>query len=93
MEDMDYTQYVWNESKSREKLVKKMIKAYNKNKSKIKGKPEQPKPTQSELRKRKLADLNSNLNFLVNKVLMILIKNAPLPHAGSKKTELLLSLV
>ena len=62
MEDMDYTQYVWNESKSREKLVKKMIKAYNKNKSKIKGKPEQPKPTQSELRKRKLADLNSNLH-------------------------------
>ena len=56
---MDYTQYVWNESKSREKLVKKMIKAYNKNKSKIKGRPEQPEPTKAEKRARKLADLNS----------------------------------
>ena len=62
MEDMDYTQYVWNESKSREKLVKKMIKAYNKNKSKIKGRPEQPEPTKAEKRARKLADLNSRSN-------------------------------
>ena len=59
IEEMDYTQYVWNESKSREKLVKKMIKAYNKNKSKIKSRPEQEKPTKSEKRARKLADLNS----------------------------------
>jgi len=62
MEDMDYTQYVWNESKSREKLVRKMIKAYNKNKSKIKGRPEQPEPTKAEKRARKLADLNSRSN-------------------------------
>lgn len=59
MEQMDYTKYIWNESKSREKLVRKMIKAYNKNKSKIKGRPEQPEPTKAEKRARKLADLNS----------------------------------
>ena len=59
---MDYTKYIWNESKSREKLVRKMIKAYNKNKSKIKGRPEQPEPTKAEKRARKLADLNSRSN-------------------------------
>ena len=62
MEQMDYTKYIWNESKSREKLVRKMIKAYNKNKSKIKGRPEQPEPTKAEKRARKLADLNSRSN-------------------------------
>ncbi len=36
-----------------------MIRAYNKNKSKIENKPNQPEPSQSELRKDKLADLNS----------------------------------
>ena len=59
---MDYTKYIWNESKSREKLVRKMIKAYNKNKSKIKGRTEQPEPTKAEKRARKLADLNSRSN-------------------------------
>jgi hypothetical protein len=62
MEQMDYTKYIWNESKSREKLVRKMIKAYNKNKSKIKGRTEQPEPTKAEKRARKLADLNSRSN-------------------------------
>ena len=62
MEQIDYTKYIWNESKSREKLVRKMIKAYNKNKSKIKGRPEQPEPTKAEKRARKLADLNSRSN-------------------------------
>ena len=51
--------HIWNESNSREKLIKKMIKAYNKNKSKIKGAREQPEPSQSEKRARKLADLTS----------------------------------
>ena len=59
MTNEEITNYIWNESKTREKLVKRMIKAYNKNKGKIENKPNQPEPTQSELRKRKLADLNS----------------------------------
>lgn len=62
MEQIDYTKYIWNESKSREKLVKKMIKAYNKNKSKIKGRAEQPELSKSDKRERKLADLNSRSN-------------------------------
>ncbi|MDB4336708.1 hypothetical protein N9996_03910 [Synechococcus sp. AH-603-M21] len=50
---------IWNEEKKREELVRRMIRAYNKNKNKKKDRPEQSKPTQSELRKRKLEDLNS----------------------------------
>ena len=50
---------VWNEENKREELVRKMIRAYNKNKNAKKERPEQSKPTQSELRKRKLEDLNS----------------------------------
>lgn len=59
MTNEEIAKYIWNESKTREKLVKRMIKAYNKNKGKIENKSSQPEPTQSELRKRKLADLNS----------------------------------
>lgn len=60
MTDKEITQYIWNEGKKREKLVKKMIRAYNKNKNKIEDKPNQPEPTQSELRKEKLIDLKSD---------------------------------
>ncbi len=60
MTDKEITQYIWNEGKKREKLVKRMIKAYNKNKSKINDKPRQPETPQSELRKEKLIDLKSN---------------------------------
>jgi len=60
MTDKEITQYIWNEGKKREKLVKRMIKAYNKNKSKINDKPNQPETTQSELRKEKLIDLKSD---------------------------------
>jgi len=60
MTDKEITQYIWNEEKAREKLVKRMIRAYNKNKKKINDKPDTPEPTQSELRRRKLADLKSD---------------------------------
>jgi hypothetical protein len=40
-------------------LITRMVKGYNKNKNKIANKPEQPELSQSEKRKRKLADLNS----------------------------------
>ena len=50
---------VCNEEKKREELVRRMIRAYNKNKNAKKDGPEKSKPTQSELRKRKLEDLNS----------------------------------
>ena len=60
MTDKEITQYIWNEGKKREKLVKRMIKAYNKNKSKINDKPRQTETPQSELRKEKLIDLKSN---------------------------------
>ena len=60
MTDKEITQYIWNEGKKREKIVKRMIRAYNKNKSKINNKPNQPEPPQSELRKEKLIDLKSN---------------------------------
>jgi len=59
MTNKEITQYIWNEGVKREKLVKKMIRAYNKNKSKIENKPNQPEPSQSELRKDKLSDLTS----------------------------------
>lgn len=47
------------EEGNRSALIKRMIKAYNKNRYKIDGKPEQPELSQSEKRERKLADLNS----------------------------------
>jgi hypothetical protein len=43
-------------------LIKRMVKGYNKNRNKIANKPEQPELSQSEKRKRKLADLNSRSN-------------------------------
>jgi hypothetical protein len=39
-----------------------MVKGYNKNRNKIANKPEQPELSQSEKRRRKLADLNSRSN-------------------------------
>lgn len=42
--------------------INRMVKGYNKNRDKIANKPEQPELSQSEKRKRKLADLNSRSN-------------------------------
>lgn len=50
------------EEERRSDLIKRMIKGYNKNRNKIANKPEQPELSQSEKRKRKLADLNSRSN-------------------------------
>jgi len=50
------------EEEKRTDLIKRMVKGYNKNKNKIANKPEQPELSQSEKRKRKLADLNSRSN-------------------------------
>ena len=50
------------EEEKRSDLIKRMIKGYNKNRNKIANKPEQPELSQSEKRKRKLADLNSRSN-------------------------------
>jgi hypothetical protein len=50
------------EEEKRNDLIKRMVKGYNKNKNKIANKPEQPELSQSEKRKRKLADLNSRSN-------------------------------
>ena len=47
------------EEEKRTDLIKRMVKGYNKNRNKIANKPEQPELSQSEKRKRKLADLNS----------------------------------
>jgi len=47
------------EEETKENLIKRMIKGYNKNKSKIDGKPKQAELSQSDKRKRKLADLQS----------------------------------
>ena len=46
-------------------LIKRMVKGYNKNRNKIANKPEQPELSQSEKRKRKLADLLSRSNSWV----------------------------
>ena len=56
-EDKDNDDKIEEEKKS--DLIKRMVKGYNKNRNKIANKPEQPKLSQSEKRKRKLADLNS----------------------------------
>ena len=50
------------EEEKRTDLIKRMVKGYNKNRNKIANKPEQPELSQSEKRKRKLADLNSRSN-------------------------------
>ena len=50
------------EEEKKNDLIKRMVKGYNKNKNKIANKPEQPELSQSEKRKRKLADLNSRSN-------------------------------
>jgi len=50
------------EEERRSDLIKRMIKGYNKSSNKIANKPEQPEFSQSEKRKRKLADLNSRSN-------------------------------
>jgi hypothetical protein len=50
------------EEEKRTDLIKRMVRGYNKNKNKIANKPEQPELSQSEKRKRKLADLNSRSN-------------------------------
>ena len=49
-------------SEKRIDLIKRMVKGYNKNRNKIENKPEKPELSQSEKRKRKLADLNSRSN-------------------------------
>jgi hypothetical protein len=48
-----------NIDEGRSALIKRMVKGYNKNRNKIENKPEKPELSQSEKRKRKLADLNS----------------------------------
>ena len=50
------------EEQKKTDLIKRMVKGYNKNRDKIANKPEQPELSQSEKRKRKLADLNSRSN-------------------------------
>lgn len=50
------------EEEKKSDLIKRMVKGYNKNRNKIANKPEQPELSQSEKRKRKLADLNSRSN-------------------------------
>ena len=48
-----------NIDEGRSALIKRMVKGYNKNRNKIENKPEKPELSQSEKRKRKVADLNS----------------------------------
>ena len=50
------------EEEKKSDLIKRMVKGYNQNRNKIANKPEQPELSQSEKRKRKLADLNSRSN-------------------------------
>jgi hypothetical protein len=50
------------EEEKRTDLIKRMVKGYNKNRGRIANKPKQPELSQSEKRKRKLADLNSRSN-------------------------------
>jgi hypothetical protein len=50
------------EEEKRTDLIKRMVKGYNKNRDRIANKPKQPELSQSEKRKRKLADLNSRSN-------------------------------
>jgi len=50
---------LFDEKQRSSDLVKRMIRSYNKNRSKINNKPEQPPISQSEKRRRKLIDLVS----------------------------------
>jgi hypothetical protein len=50
------------EEEGKTDLIRRMVKGYNKNRNRIANKPEQPELSQSEKRKRKLADLNSRSN-------------------------------
>lgn len=47
------------EEENKKDLISRMVKGYNKNKDKIDGKKKQPELSQSDKRKRKLADLQS----------------------------------
>jgi hypothetical protein len=47
------------EEENKKDLISRMVKGYNKNKDKIDGKQKQPELSQSDKRKRKLADLQS----------------------------------
>jgi hypothetical protein len=59
MTDKEIAEYIWSEEKKKEQIIKRMVRAYNKNRGKISNRPNQKEPTQSEKRKRKLEDLNS----------------------------------
>ena len=50
------------EEEKKSDLIRRMVKGYNKNRNKIENKPEKPELSQSEKRKRKVADLNSRSN-------------------------------
>jgi hypothetical protein len=47
------------EEKTKEEIISRMVKGYNKNKDKIEGKQKKAELSQSDKRKRKLADLQS----------------------------------
>jgi hypothetical protein len=47
------------EEENKKDLISRMVKGYNKNKDKIDGKQKQPELSQSDKRKRKIADLQS----------------------------------
>ncbi len=50
---------LYDETRENADIVKRMIQSYNKNKNKIKNKPDRPEVSQSEKRRRKLIDLGS----------------------------------
>ena len=50
---------LYDETRENADIVKRMIRSYNKNKNKIKNKPDRPEVSQSEKRRRKLIDLGS----------------------------------
>ena len=47
---------LYDETRENADIVKRMIRSYNKNKNKIKNKPDRPEVSQSEKRRRKLID-------------------------------------
>ena len=50
---------LYDKTRENADIVKRMIRSYNKNKNKIKNKPDRPEVSQSEKRRRKLIDLGS----------------------------------
>ena len=50
---------LYDETRENADIVKRMIRSYNKNKNKIKNRPDRPEVSQSEKRRRKLIDLGS----------------------------------